>query len=462
MDFHYCSPKQTGNPTCEQVKITSPTNNNIIALTDGAYLKPQPGPNGRRPAHRTLTVTGTAPQSASDVTVNHVEAPVVNGAWTAQIPADQTGQLTVKASAQGKDDSIRITLIDLKITSPAENAQKPLGAEPALPTIDGRVTVKGYAQDTSAVTFKWTLQTRGRYVTSIIVNGNHAPQWHSYDETMAHGTTTGTASAWNPQDGTLVGGVGRLIVSARLPGVLDNPITSDPRWIDIPGTNPDVAVAKAFVDQHEAIYAGLVRHIIFCWESLRTWHQFATHADQREGRSDNIPADWAPNPAPRRPLYGPPAGIGIAQVDPAAFPAQQWNWQTNLLGGLAVFHQKLTSARGWAGREQQRLDHRRQAALAAAHQPANAVPRLIVPALTDVQLQRETVRLYNGNHQFRFDADYIVRVGPGGPAVVIVGTRQWVESPGHWRTPANLVQPSQWVPAANPNYVNQVLGCANS
>ena len=279
-----------------------------------------------------------------------------------------------------------------------------------------------------------------------------------------------------------MGGFGRLKVSAEVPGAVDNPVVSDPRWITIPGANPDLAVAKAFVDQNEPVYADTVRHL-FCWESKNhAWLQFDPASNAAEPASGNVPPDFAPNPGPLRPAFGPPAGIGIAQLDPAQFPAQQWNWKENELGGIQTFHQKLAIAQAWRGREQQRLDSKRNAVLARANQnrAAQGLPptnggRIVVPALTVQQLGRDAIRAYNGGHQYYFDAHYVL--GANGISVAILGTRQWVESPGlRWSPQAGpnsntdpigylawLTAPAAWVPVPplNMPYVDQVMGCAN-
>ena len=142
------------------------------------------------------------------------------------------------------------------------------------------------------------------------------------------GAARSTADPWQPEYTTILGGWGRLVVTASLPGVLDNPVTSDPRWIIIPGANPGKAAVEAFIDDSAGDLADTVKHID-CWESGRTFNQFNPAADRREPATTNIPADLRAqglNPAPRRPRFGPPpAGTGIAQLDPAAFPGQQWN-----------------------------------------------------------------------------------------------------------------------------------------
>jgi len=455
-------------PACIPLKITAPSTNNIIALTDPDFMDPQPGPNDRRPSSRTLKVTGTAPNNVSTVDINGVSAPVANNAWTAKIPVAQLGKLTLKASANGKEDSVHITLIDLKITSPAENAAVPLKNTPALPNVKGQVALDGFNGATTSIPFNWTLEARGQWVTSVKVGNHREPKWTEYTETVATGSTTGASASWNPQSGNLVGGVGRLIVTANVPGAHHNPVTSDPRWIDIPGANPSLATAQHYVDQHESTYASVVRHI-FCWESAHhAWGQFATQANSNEPQTLNVPKDWTPNPASLRPSWGFPGGIGIAQVDPADFPDQQWDWQANERGGIAVYHQKLANVLGWPGRERQRLQDRRIKVLAAVNaarhaknQPPLALPVIVVPDLTIKEKGRDAVRQYNGGHEYHFNADYIVAAN--GTDVTVLGDSQWADTPaGQWGGMTSVTQPRHWIPGNNQPYVNKVLGCTPS
>jgi hypothetical protein len=308
-----------------------------------------------------------------------------------------------------------------------------------MPSLDATVSVVGYSGDTSSVPFDWTLNVRGETVA-------RPGTWRGYSQTTT-GSTTGTGEQWKPSYEHIVGGVGWLQVQASLPGVTDNPVTSFPRWFNIPGDNPPAAVAKSFVDQADPAYARTIRHLV-CIESA--WHQFNTHTfnpgNHGQPPIPSVPADWTPNPGVGQPLYGPPAGIGIAQLDPASLlsPDQYWDWQANLQGGIALFHAKLQEARNWADREQDRLSSRLTAALdyvnairTAKGLPTITMQVITVPPLSDEQAILQAIRYYNGGNEFHFDADYVV--SKNNLNVELVGTRQWV---GGTNPTLDAVQPS--------------------
>jgi hypothetical protein len=195
-----------------------------------------------------------------------------------------------------------------------------------------------------------------------------------------------------------------------------------------------------------------------------------------------VPADWKPNPGLGQPLYGPTAGIGIAQLDPANLvePDQYWDWQASLQGGYKIWEEKLEQAKRWAQSEQTRLDNRLKAAIAQAsanrgcHHPCIDMDAIQVPQLTDQQLIYQAIRYYNGQQEYHFDADYVLSAN--GLDVNLVGTQRWVggtdpavygapsAKDGHWgAVPHNLQLRQPWVEyPANQNYVDQVRTCKNS
>ena len=139
-----------------------------------------------------------------------------------------------------------------------------------------------------------------------------------------------------------------MTVSADVPGVLDEPVQSEPRWIDIPGTNPAVPTIEAYVSAQDPADAS-VENELFCHESRFT--QFNPDPEPREPATTTVPHDIGPNPAPLRPLFGAEfAGIGIAQKDPASFPAQQWDWHANVQSGIACTKKTRPPPRGGARR----------------------------------------------------------------------------------------------------------------
>jgi hypothetical protein len=153
----------------------------------------------------------------------------------------QLGQLTLTASDATTTFQQTNTLIDIEITSPTENQPEAITAAPAMPPLNATLTVPGYPGATFGVSFDWALDVRGETVS-------RPGTWTGYSQTTT-GSTTGTGQAWKPTYDHIAGGVARLSVTADLPGVLDNPVTSEPRWFNIPGTKPTAATAKAYVDQ---------------------------------------------------------------------------------------------------------------------------------------------------------------------------------------------------------------------
>ena len=233
--------------TTKGITITSPPNNSIVALTDGHYFQPQPTPadNITPSRPRKLIVKGTT--ACPGVRVNGTAATVTGDRWTVKLPARPLGKITITASAAGcRRATSKVTMIDLRITQPANDRDAlPVTAAPAMPELRAHTRVDGYSGDTSAVSFHWTLEVFGTYRTRDAASpGGY---WHPYAISLAAGRVTGTQSAWEPSLPNIVGGWGRLVVTADLPGVLGGAVHSDPRWIDIGGTNPGTATVKNFI-----------------------------------------------------------------------------------------------------------------------------------------------------------------------------------------------------------------------
>lgn len=413
--------------------IVSPPPDSIIAVTDGKYVTPQPGPNGRAPASRSLIVRGTSQCPA--VTVNNVPAAMTGKAWQVDIPITGTGQLGLDASAPGCSDATEsLTLINLHITSPAENAVMPVSAAATMPALNAKVSVDGFTGSTSAQSFTWALNMRGQE--------RGTKGWRQYQQAVATGSTLGTA-AWRPKYTTVLGGWGRLTATANLPGVLDDPVTSDPRWVSVPGTNPSRPSVASFIGINAGKLATVVEHI----DCLSGFRQFSPTADPREPASTNIPADIKPDPAPLRPLLVRlPAAIGISQINPAAFPAQQWNWQANVQAGIKAFQAAYTAALGARAAAQYVLDHQRAAVLSTVNAlrkkkglPLISVKRIVVPAMTAAELERDAISRYHSGPEYYFNAQY---VEGANLTVKITGTRQWAVTK-----------------QADPRYAQQVLAC---
>ena len=384
--------------------ITSPTASSIIAFTDGHYLTPQPGPDQIAPPDRDLTVRGTdTSPGASVVKIGNISGRIAgDGTWSLRIPVTSAGKtnLAVRDNVSATAEE-QITLVDLVITNPTEGAVLPITSAPAMPRLGAVATIQGYPGNVSPVVSNWALSTRGEYRDRCGRDPDaFCGQWYPYNDVVASGTTTGRAP-WQGDFTRIEGGFGRVSVSADIPGVLDEPVQSEPRWIDIPGTNPPVARIQAFVSKQDPVNAS-VEDEIFCHES--GFVQFNPYPEPREPATTTVPHDIAQNPAPLRPLFGAEyAGIGIAQKDPSSFPAQQWDWHANVDSGITVYDEDLAGARGWRQAEQVRLSAELTAVLQLVNRlrfswrnearqggtPASASARYgAAPARSDPPLQR--------------------------------------------------------------------------
>lgn len=461
----YLELKETG------LQITSPIAGATIALTDGKYLSPQPGPDQTAPDGRWLAVKGfdTSP-GASVVHIGSASARVApNGAWTLRIPVRAPGpKILIADDNVGATADEHLTLIDLVIGPPAEGAVLPITASPAMPSLGAVATVEGYHGTISAVTFNWSLSVRGEYRDRCRHNPNAlCGQWYPYNDEVASGATKGGAP-WEGDFSTIEGGFGRLSVSADVPGVLDEPVQSEPKWIDITGTNPSIATIKAYVSTQDPANAS-VEDELFCHESRFT--QFSPSPEPREPETTTVPHALQPNSGPYRPLYDATfAGIGISQKDPASFPTEQWDWKANVDAGIAAYQEDLTGARQWRQAEQARLKTNLTAVRevvnrARTHRGMKAVKRAParVPPLSAAEVEREAIRRYNGGHEYRFNLQYVVSANHLD--VKTVGTGKWVEGAGEWQgmsaweAAGGPLVARKWIAAQNPGYVTLVQAC---
>jgi len=189
-----------------------------IAATDGKFLTPQPSKNERQPTARKLTVRGVAPAGDTSITLTVRRCRNAAGTWTAKLPVTNAslGSLTLTAADANTTAQVMITLIDLQVASPAENSSWPITAAPAMPTFNAQAQVAGYSGTPRRwrLTGLWTCAAS----TSTAAGGTSIRRPFS-PAVRRHGVPV------EPAQGTpVVGGVGRLSVSANIPGVLDEPV----------------------------------------------------------------------------------------------------------------------------------------------------------------------------------------------------------------------------------------------
>ncbi|MCP2341564.1 hypothetical protein [Actinomadura rupiterrae] len=450
--------------------ITGPVGGSIIALTDRTRVESPPPDKSSVPGPYGLKVVGTLPCKCT-VKVNGRAATVKGTGWHVVLPNVHPGPLDIDAVASdGKSEHIQVTLIDLRVVTPKDRARLPVTGAPAMPALNATLEVAGFPGGVpQTVNFSWTLQAFNRWV---IRPPKQKAQWKQGPLPLAQGTTVGVSAAWTPgYGGKLIGGWGRLVVKAALPGVSGGTVTSSPRWFDMPGTDPVRGDLTDFIKASTGKNAALATTItqIACKESH--YRQFGAKSPAAAKETD-IPSNL-PNPAANRPLFGPPAGIGIMQLDPADYPTQQWNWKTNVLGGIALYNSQKGAASRYPGKVQAALNAQRDTIIRtvlptlnkqrAAHKPAlpvlkpSDIPVATVPAFTADQLTQDAIRGYNGFvgkplkrggkttilHQFTFDARYSVTADL---EVILAGSHTWKPTP-----------PSGF--NANPYYVQEVLAC---
>ena len=299
---------------------------------------------------------------------------------------------------------------------------------------------------------------------------------------------TGSQTPWNmAQDAPyIVGGIGGLQVQASLPGVTGNPVTTSfPRWINIPGTNPQNPAVNSEIAADDPVAAddNIIEHI-FCYESGGqglAYLQFNPVKNKTEEEFPDIPSGF-PNPPVLQPNYGePPAGIGLAQLDPAAFPARQWDWTQNVLGGVQEYQMDLAAATAWPGIEQARLTDEYltavnlvKATAAAKHLPPPVIPGLVLippepaPYSGIDGVTADAITRYNtgaftpsGVPRSLFYFNYQYYVSADNLQVLTKGSPTWVEQDGSWGTNHGIHKPLTWIANGSwdPNYPNLVMAC---
>jgi hypothetical protein len=132
------------------------------------------------------------------------------------------------------------------------------------------------------------------------------------------------------------------------------------------------------------------------------------------------------------PLFGADnkGGAGICQItNPPPTDAQIWNWKENMKAGWELFRSKQSIARNYPAQVRASAQFAELVKAFNAQRAANGLGSLtiVLPDYTDEQLERDTLRAYNGYagrlHEYRVKVD-----GNGLLAVTVdgsIGTAQW-------------------------------------
>jgi len=181
--------------------------------------------------------------------------------------------------------------------------------------------------------------------------------------------------------------------------------------------------------------------------------------------------------APACPLFSADnlGGVGLCQLtSPAPTDDQVWSWKANLSGGVSLWNGKESVARAYPGQVRgspayqalMKAYNDQRAATAKAAAPPGAPPPVTPPITVNLpdytadQLQRDTLRGFNGYagglHEYRVKVDanglLVVTIAAGAA----VGTAEWEELSAADRiafyNQAGIAQNRR----GDPNYVNDV------
>jgi len=470
------------------VKITNLNDKDIIPITNKNFISPQAKPTERKPKTQSLMVIGTA-SGVSSIEINGLRVSVKNGKWTTNIPIQTPGKIFIKARAGGNYHQLSVYIVELLVSKPVENKIYTLRTNPpAMPTIVAEAKIAGHPdpQIATKVSFTWNLLVGGYYRTRTA--GKRDQRWEKYETPIQSIPASGSGS-WKIRFPELTGGWGKLTVTTVIPGMLGGSnLSSYPRWIDIQGRSR-ISDVKNYINTQAGADKNIVLKIIKRESSYYHYvKNFKIKPSLSAPPQDNrIPADWAAPLGLFRPLTGPPAGVGVGQIDPGQFPIMHWNWKNNLKTAIKRYKSRKKYATQWPSKEQKRLDSERKKAReyvnkkrATLSPPKPALtaddpPRVVVKNYTSKQLIRDAVRRYNtgaGYMNYRYDAHFIlsedklnVKLINYASQVITKDQATWSkEDPGRWSKRKSIFKRRYWkkLNARSRPYVTNVLGEADS
>jgi hypothetical protein len=204
--------------------------------------------------------------------------------------------------------------IKVIIVSPKKGDIFYIDSTPKMPTIKCRAQITGISPDPTSITnFFW--------------KANLSYEWHRVDKKITEiagsqsfpFTQNVIGGTWKPDFGnTIMGGILQIAVVVTINGKKYEDNVS----VEIRGENPDKAALKAELRE-------LKYQVLTYKES--TWRQFYT-----TGVDKGLP------------IFGPPCGYGLMQLDPPPSYREIWDWRANVRGGIEHFNADYKAATGLA------------------------------------------------------------------------------------------------------------------
>jgi hypothetical protein len=207
--------------------------------------------------------------------------------------------------------------------------------EPAMPKIDCQAKVIGITPDQTTTTeFTWE---------AVIIYTDHGRNdIHKFESGKVIGGT------WNPDFQNMIAG-GTLTIKVK--ATIEDKKYQDSVTGYIKGRNPNKETIKETLGKP-------ILQVICYKESYPKWHQF-----------DNSGL----------PIFGPPGGFGLMQLDTPPPTSQQiWSWLENVRGGRTLWHEKLAMSKNYV------------------KQVKKANPDQKVTGLSPKQQERQAAYLYRG------------------------------------------------------------------
>jgi len=197
--------------------------------------------------------------------------------------------------------------IEVKIVSPKKGEIFFISPAPKMPIINCKAQISGISPDpTYASEFSW--------------EANLSYTWKHRGELRFQSflfKESAIGGAWTPDFGSIImGGDMNITVATTIGGIK----YEDSVLIEIRGENPDKETVKAELGE-------LKYQILAYMESKPKWCHFDKNG---------------------LPIFGPPSGYGLMQLDPPPSYSEIWDWKANVKAGKEHFDEDIEAARGYA------------------------------------------------------------------------------------------------------------------
>lgn len=276
-----------------------------------------------------------------------------------------TGSWTSNDHQQG---TFTMQRVPVKIYEPGNDKDLVITAEPRMPDVTFKAKLLSQLKVNEGIfPYIWTITFKDNLPNKQVFTARLLSDFYSF-EGLISPRFTDLIDMHDPQNpramyGDVMGG--KMLVSLSLHENLH-----DEKTYQLKGTNPGQA-------EIEKVIADPITRQIACQES-----RYKHFEALREG-GVGLPTVSA-------------CGVGIMQLCyPKATPEQAWNWRENIKGGIELYKSKRSMAFYWPYDEQSYVNEKRK---------EKGLPLCKeLPPLTEEQLERDTIRLFNCGHEYQWE-----------------------------------------------------------